>query len=75
MLAIGQSPRDPVILRPNVKYVGNMHGNEVSCDCAVICLLYEQGFGSGPQGAGEGGGCGGMFKTSLRRRKIRQKTH
>ena len=73
MLAIGQSPRDPVILRPNVKYVGNMHGNEVSCDCAVICLLYEQEFGSWPQGAGEGGG--GIFKTSLRRRKIRQKTH
>ena len=57
MLAIGQSPRDPVILRPNVKYVGNMHGNEVSCDCAVICLLYEQGFGSWERGREGEEGC------------------
>ncbi|KAK7501785.1 hypothetical protein BaRGS_00006871 [Batillaria attramentaria] len=29
VIAIGESPRDHVTLRPNVKYVGNMHGNEV----------------------------------------------
>nr|KAG5686430.1 hypothetical protein BaRGS_017698 [Batillaria attramentaria] len=29
VIAIGESPRDHVTLRPNIKYVGNMHGNEV----------------------------------------------
>lgn len=29
VLAIGQKPRSHVTLRPHVKYVGNMHGNEV----------------------------------------------
>ena len=29
MLAIGRNPQDHVILRPHVKYIGNMHGNEV----------------------------------------------
>lgn len=30
MIVIGEEPRDHVLLRPNVKYVGNMHGNEAS---------------------------------------------
>ena len=29
VLAIASSPQDHVTLRPNVKYVGNMHGDEV----------------------------------------------
>ena len=30
VLAIGKNPSVHVSLRPNMKYVGNMHGNEVS---------------------------------------------
>jgi len=29
VLAIGRNPQDHVTLRPHVKYIGNMHGNEV----------------------------------------------
>lgn len=29
VLVVGQSVKSPVLLRPNVKYVGNIHGNEV----------------------------------------------
>ncbi|KAL8591305.1 hypothetical protein ACOMHN_041646 [Nucella lapillus] len=29
VIVIGQSPRDHVLLRPNIKFVANIHGNEV----------------------------------------------
>ena len=29
VLAIGNPPSGHVLLRPEVKYIGNMHGNEV----------------------------------------------
>jgi len=42
VLALGHSPRDHVSLRPNVKYVGTIHGNEVHFlvdICVVDCLM------------------------------------
>ena len=33
VLAVGNMAREHVPLRPLVKYVGNMHGNEVNASC------------------------------------------
>jgi len=33
VLAIGRSPHSHVALRPNVKYIGTIHGNEVTFIC------------------------------------------
>ncbi|XP_067648926.1 carboxypeptidase D-like isoform X2 [Haliotis asinina] len=39
VIAIGESPRNQALLRPNVKYVANMHGNEVSGREMVLHLV------------------------------------
>ncbi|XP_048241242.1 carboxypeptidase D-like [Haliotis rufescens] len=39
VIAIGESPKDQALLRPNVKYIGNMHGNEVPGREMVLHLV------------------------------------
>ena len=38
-MAIGESPREHIPLRPEVKYVGNMHGDEVSLKHVYVMWL------------------------------------
>lgn len=40
VIAIGESPRDHKFLRPEVKYVGNIHGNEVVSRELLVQLIY-----------------------------------
>lgn len=47
VLAIGESPTEHTLLRPEVKYVGNIHGNEVMSRELLIQLIHYlvNGFG------------------------------
>jgi len=38
VLTIGRSPQSHVPLRPNVKYIGTIHGNEV---CLLVSSFVE----------------------------------
>lgn len=40
-IAIGKNPRKHVSLRPDVKYVGNMHGNEIANQVLLLHLIHH----------------------------------